>query len=89
MSQLSYSHRTWPHFIMSKQAEQEYVELRGRDQGKGLAPEDLGRWITIARLICRSFGESKVRMEEHWTRMRSLETARVQRQKVIDHTPSQ
>ncbi len=68
---------------LALQAEQEYVSVRGTDEGKHLTPEDLSRWLTVTRLLCASYGESKVCMAKHWARMRELEKERTHRLRTL------
>ncbi|KAL4325514.1 hypothetical protein GQ457_11G010060 [Hibiscus cannabinus] len=71
--------RSLPHSIgseMQKVVEDDLVAARQAD--RSLGSRDFSRWLTMARLISSSFGESSLSME-HWEMVKELERLRKER----------
>lgn len=52
------------------------MAARAAGTDKSLSQHDLSRWLTLARLICASYGQSRIDAAKHWVRMRTLEGVR-------------
>ncbi|XP_058110592.1 mini-chromosome maintenance complex-binding protein isoform X1 [Magnolia sinica] len=73
--------RSLPHTIeaeMQKTIEDDMVAARRVD--RRLGSEDFSRWLTMARLMSASFGETSLSME-HWQMVKELERLRKERLK--------
>ena len=67
-----------PHsFDMPPEAERHAQEdfVRCRKTDRSLQAEDMHRWLTMARLLALSYGETKL-TEARWAQMKSFETQR-------------
>ena len=56
-----------------RHAQQDFVRCRKTD--RSLQAEDMHRWLTMARLLALSYGETKL-TEARWAQMKSFETQR-------------
>ncbi|WRX12233.1 Mini-chromosome maintenance complex-binding protein - like 1 [Theobroma cacao] len=73
--------RSLPHSIgseMQKEVEDDLVAARQAD--RSLGSQDFNRWLTMARLVSTSFGETSLSME-HWQMVKELERLRMERLK--------
>jgi len=61
---------------IKKHLEDDFVESRQKDPS--ITPESFHLWLTISRLLAISYGEPKITLQ-HWSKMRSLEEARLSR----------
>jgi hypothetical protein len=61
---------------MTKHVEDDFVKSRQNDPS--LTSSDFHAWLTVARLLALSYGESNI-SESNWSRMKELEAQRRKR----------
>ncbi|KAK8610997.1 hypothetical protein V6N13_131062 [Hibiscus sabdariffa] len=66
--------------VDSQVVEDDLVAARQAD--RSLGSRDFSRWLTMARLISSSFGESSLSLE-HWEMVKELEGLRKERLRVM------